>query len=49
MGAVLPLSYLKSFLGQKKLKNLTQWFTKKWSTYFSTRQDDTTDNKRTEK
>ena len=45
MGAVLPLSYLKSFLGQKKLKNLTQWFTKKWSTYFSTRQDDSATQK----
>ncbi len=28
MGAQLPLYYLKSFLGQQKLKNLTQVFTK---------------------
>ena len=38
MGAQLPLYNLKSFLGKKKLKNLTLVLTKKWSTYFSTRQ-----------
>jgi len=39
MGAQLPLYSLKSFLGQKKLKNLKLILTKKWSTYFSTRHD----------